>query len=89
MEITQSLREKYKAISYNRTDCQYLTETQYAESGPTMDAVIRNIGFRPKQLDMTLKSKCFNDKYTTDSGEAHTAIIPQNISVDIHANDGT
>ena len=85
MEITQSLREKYKAISYNRTDCQYLTETQYTESGPTMDAVIRNIGFRPKQLDMTLKSKCFNDKYTTDSGEAHTAIIPQNISVDIHA----
>ena len=85
MEITQSLREKYKAISYNRTDCQYLTETQYAESGPTMDAVIRNIGFRPKQLDMTLKSKCFNDKYTMDSGEAHTAIIPQNISVDIHA----
>ena len=71
MEITQSLREKYKAISYNRTDCQYLTETQYAESGPTMDAVIRNIGFRPKQLDMTLKSKCFNDKYTTDSGGTH------------------
>ena len=83
MNITQSLRDNYKAISYNRTDCQYLTERQYAQSGATMDAVIRNIRFKPKQLDMSIKSRCFSDKYTTDSDGAHTAIIPQAIQVDV------
>jgi DNA topoisomerase-3 len=83
MNITQSLRDNYKAISYNRTDCQYLTERQYEQSGPTMDAVIQNIGFKPKLLDMSIKSNCFSDKYTTDSDGAHTAIIPQAIQVDI------
>lgn len=83
MNITQSLRDNYKAISYNRTDCQYLTERQYAQSGATMDAVIRNIGFKPKLLDMSIKSRCFSDKYTTDSDGAHTAIIPQAIQVDV------
>lgn len=85
MEITQSLRDNYKAISYNRTDCQYLTSRQYEQSGPTMDAVIANIGFRPKLLDMTLRSRCFNDKYTTESDGAHTAIIPQAINVNLGA----
>lgn len=85
MNITQSLRDNYKAISYNRTDCQYLTSRQYEQSGVTMDAVIQNIGFRPKLLDMSIKSRCFNDKYTTESDGAHTAIIPQAIHVDINA----
>lgn len=62
MNITQSLRDNYKAISYNRTDCQYLTSRQYEQSGVTMDAVIQNIGFRPKLLDMSIKSRCFNDQ---------------------------
>lgn len=84
MNITQSLRDNYKAISYNRTDCQYLTERQYEQAGTTMNAVIQNIGFKPKQLDMSIKSRCFSDKYTTDSDGAHTAIIPQAIQVDIH-----
>lgn len=63
---------------------QYLTERQYEQAGTTMTSVVQNIGFKPKQLDMSIKSRCFSDKFTTDSDGAHTAIIPQAIQVDIH-----
>ena len=32
MDITQSLRETHKAITYNRSDCQYLSEEHFKES---------------------------------------------------------
>lgn len=79
MEITQSLREKYNAITYNRSDCQYLSEEQYKEAGPTMERIIQNIHFDPPGLDMNLHSRCFNDENIT----AHTAIIPTNQAVDL------
>lgn len=79
MEITQELREKYNAITYNRSDCQYLSEEQYKEAGPTMQQIIENIRFNPPGLDMSLHSRCFNDNNIT----AHTAIIPTNQKVDL------
>lgn len=79
MEITQSLREKYNAITYNRSDCQYLSEEQYKEAGPTMERIIQNIHFDPPGLDMNLHSRCFNDENIT----AHTAIIPTNQAIDL------
>lgn len=81
IDITQTLRDKYKAITYNRSECQYLTEEQYKESTATMSTVINNISYSPPGLDMTLKSKCFSDKDVGNS--PHTAIIPQNIPLDI------
>ena len=77
--MTQELREKYNAITYNRSDCQYLSEEQYKEAGPTMQQVIENIRFNPPGLDMSLHSRCFNDNNIT----AHTAIIPTNQKVDL------
>lgn len=74
MEITQSLRDDYKAITYNRSDCQYLSEEQYKEAPQTMQQVIQNIGFSPKGLDMSQHPRCYNDSNIT----AHTAIIPTN-----------
>ena len=79
MDITQSLREKHKAITYNRSDCQYLTEEHFKEAPKTMEQVIKNISYRPKELDMTIHSKCFNDKNIT----AHFAIIPTNNTVNL------
>ena len=79
LEITQSLRDKYNAITYNRSDCNYLSEEQYKEAPATMQQVIKNINYTPKELDMTLHSKAFNDAAIT----AHTAIIPQNNAVDL------
>ena len=74
MEITQRLRDDHNAISYNRTDCQYLNENQFGEAAETLDYVAKNLKFRPKQLDPTIKSRCFDDKVTKET--AHTAIIP-------------
>lgn len=80
LEITQTLRSsKYGAISYNRSDCQYLSTDQFNDapatlealkkyiSGGVLDIVIRNQGF-----DITRKGKAFNDNNIT----AHTGIIP-------------
>lgn len=74
MDITQSLRENHKAITYNRSDCQYLSEDHFNEAPQTMAQVIRNIGYKPKELDMSIHSSCFNDNNIT----AHFAIIPTN-----------
>ncbi len=32
LEATQTLRDKYKAITYNRSDCQYLAEEHFKEA---------------------------------------------------------
>lgn len=81
MDITQSLREKHKAITYNRSDCQYLSEEHFKEAPKTMEQVIKNISYRPRELDMKIHSRCFNDKNIT----AHFAIIPTNNKVDLTA----
>lgn len=79
LDITQSLRENNKAITYNRSDCQYLSEEHYKEAPVTMKAVIMNIRYKPKSLDMNLKSKCFDSSKIS----AHFAIIPTNQKVNL------
>ncbi|HBC6154036.1 TPA: DNA topoisomerase 3 [Escherichia coli] len=71
LDITQQLREKYKAITYNRSDCSYLSEEQFGEAPQIIDAL--KAAF-PQQLDIDAarKSKAFNSAKIT----AHTAIIP-------------
>lgn len=86
LDITQSLRDKYNAITYNRTDCQYLTSAQYQEAPDVLAHVCKNINFRPKRMDESIKSKAFDDGLIAGfGGEAHTAIIPQAVDVDLHA----
>lgn len=83
--ITQSLREKHKAITYNRSDCNYLLDETYEESpaiinklqgftDPVLERIINN-------ADVTIKSKAFNSSKTS----AHTAIIPTQSNVDFSA----
>jgi len=86
LEITQSLRDNHNAITYNRSDCQYLSEEQYKESPATLKQVIENLKddaagkvFSKLPVDTKLHSNAFNDKNIT----AHTAIIPQNRRFDI------
>lgn len=79
LDITQSLRENHKAITYNRSDCQYLSEEHYKEAPVTMKAVIMNIRYKPKSLDINLKSKCFDSSKIS----AHFAIIPTNQKVNL------
>lgn len=70
--ITQILREKYSAITYNRTNCQYLFEETHKEAPVTLPIVAKRLGLEPSMFDTTIKSRCFNDNNVTE----HTAIIP-------------
>lgn len=80
MEATQILRDSYNAISYNRSDCRYLSDNHFDEAPDTMNTVIQNIRVKPKGLDMTIRSECFDSSKIT----AHFAIIPQNTPLDLN-----
>ena len=87
MEITQSLRDNYNAITYNRTQVRYLPENYFAEAPATSRTVIANINtvgkgnFNPiLGMDFKTKGRCFDDSKI----EAHFGIIPQNVSLDLN-----
>lgn len=71
LDITQALREKHKAITYNRSDCSYLSDEQYADA-PALLAALNSAFKEIPDTDASLKSKAFDSKKVT----AHTAIIP-------------
>lgn len=79
MEITQRLRDEFKAITYNRSDCQYLSMDHYREAPHTVDAVCKNMSLNLQQFDLSIVSRCFNDENIT----AHFAIIPTTEKVDL------
>jgi len=81
LKITQDLRDKYKAITYNRTDSQYLKEEHYQQAPNVLKVALNNLGIDPQvwSLDFNFKSKAFNDKNVT----AHHGIIPQEMKFDI------
>lgn len=77
MQITQSLREKHKAITYNRSDCQYLPENMFEESPKILETIKENLNNDEintwiANSDISIKSKAFNDANIT----AHYGIIP-------------
>ncbi|MGL5412985.1 DNA topoisomerase, partial [Cetobacterium sp.] len=53
MEITQSLRDKYKAITYNRSDCQYLSVENYKEAPIVILQAIKNLNIVVPNLDFS------------------------------------
>lgn len=82
LEITQSLREKHKAITYNRSDCRYLSTEQFEQAPETLNAIsgaFSDLAQAFKQANPQQKSKAFNDSKVT----AHTAIIPTPKTVDL------
>ncbi|SPY37131.1 type IA DNA topoisomerase [Proteus mirabilis] len=73
LKITQDLREKHKAITYNRSDCQYLSDEQFKEAPELLNALKNGLSqFSQYPTDERQKSRAFN----TDNVTAHTAIIP-------------
>lgn len=72
LDITQALREKHKAITYNRSDCSYLSDEQYGEAPQLIVALKALSDFSALDTDDSRKSKAFNSSQVT----AHTAIIP-------------
>lgn len=75
LRITQNLREKYHCITYNRSDCQYLTVEQWQAGPDTLSTLnTRDLGFATAatEADTSRKSRAFNDEKIS----AHTAISP-------------
>ncbi|EEU7946996.1 DNA topoisomerase III, partial [Campylobacter coli] len=78
LEITQILREKHKAITYNRSDCQYLPETMFEQAPNILNIIKENLNSNDEiqaliaSSDLTIKSKTFNDANIS----AHYGIIP-------------
>jgi DNA topoisomerase-3 len=74
LDLAQGLYEK-KALSYPRTDCAYLAESQKAEVAETLAVIEKNF---PKavatlrSMGMELRSTVFNDAKLTD----HHAVVP-------------
>lgn len=77
-QITQDLRDKYKAITYNRSDSQYLKEEHFAQAGVVLAKAMGNLGVS-WPLDYSLHSKAFNERNVT----AHHAIIPQEVDAPV------
>lgn len=80
IEITQHLRDDYKAITYNRSDCQYLGTEHWEQAKDLLPRVMKNLG-RQFPVDYSIKSRCFDDSKIS----AHHGIIPQNTDVDLAA----
>lgn len=80
IEITQHLRDDYKAITYNRSDCQYLGMEHWEQAKDLLPRVMKNLG-RQFPVDYSIKSRCFDDGKIS----AHHGIIPQNTDVDLAA----
>lgn len=78
LKITQTLRDKYKAITYNRSDCQYLKEEHYEEAPYLLPKILENLG-ASIPVEPTIHSQCFDDSKVS----AHHAIIPQNRHLDL------
>lgn len=77
LEVTQALRDKYKAITYNRSDSQYLKEEHFEAATEVLAVACANLGVS-WELDFSIKSKAFNEAKVS----AHHGIIPQEMSFD-------
>lgn len=75
LAITQQLRDKHKLITYNRSDCEYLSEDTHALAPDILAAVAANVPVftEPVQrADASIKSRAFDSSKVS----AHHAIIP-------------
>lgn len=73
LDITQALRDKYKAITYNRSENKYLSDEHYNEA-PKLTEYISNKLNIIANFNLTEKPKCFNTKKL--EGSPHHGIIP-------------
>lgn len=86
LDIAQSLYEKHKAISYPRTDCRYLPESQSSEVPAVMQGLIlsdQNISGLVAGADTTAVSRAFSDSKM--NGHSHHGIIPTQAKVNLSA----
>ncbi len=85
MEITQKLRDQYNAISYNRSECEYLPDDMFPERFNLARRIAANLKERmPEHLkgfkaSTKYRSACFDSSKI----QLHFAIVPQDVSVNV------
>ena len=75
LDICQTLYERYKLITYPRSDNRYLPKEHHQEAAAILTAISANGGQsteRVNDADIKKRSKCFNDSKVA----AHHAIVP-------------
>ena len=75
LKATQSLRERHQLITYNRSDCEYLSDEQHSDGAAVLAAIGQTAPVLTKAAgaaNPSLKSRAFNSKNVS----AHHAIIP-------------
>lgn len=81
-DITQRLRDKHKLITYNRSDCQYLSDEHHIDAPRILNAIKANFPAFKNAIDgadTTIKSRAFNSSKIS----AHHAIIPTGRKVNL------
>lgn len=81
-DITQQLREKYKLITYNRSDCQYLSDEHHADAPRVLNAIKSNFpdfSLAVEKANPKIKSRAFDSSKIS----AHHGIIPTGRTVDL------
>lgn len=76
--VLQKLYENYKILTYPRSDCEYIPESQFGDADTILDLLSGlNVGISQyaAEADSSIKSRAFNDKKIT----AHHAIIPTSV----------
>ena len=76
--ILQKLYESYKILTYPRSDCEYIPESQFNDARIILDLLSGlNVGISnyAASADFSIKSRAFNDKKIS----AHHAIIPTSV----------
>lgn len=71
LDITQELRDKYKAITYNRSSSSYLSEEHFIEA-PTLIPIIAEIMNVKAEFNFKDKPGCIKDS----EAKIHHGIIP-------------
>lgn len=74
LAVVQDMYEA-KYVTYPRSDCNFLPDAQFADSGAILDTLSSNGFTAAKTATKTIKSAAWNDKKVT----AHTAIVPTSV----------
>lgn len=79
LDITNTLKDTYSIITYNRTDCQYLNEEHFLEAPELIQVILDNLDISVDNLDSNRKSRAFDSSKVT----AHHGIIPTHTKMDL------
>lgn len=86
LKITQDLREKHRAITYNRSDCQYLSDEQFEDAAGTLSAMANCpvVASLAANADASIKGRVFDSSKVS----AHHAIVPTDEQIDWQSFSG-